>query len=430
MLAKHDSGWIAVSRDMRDHPIVGFGQPVKAANPDRGGAYSRAEAWLDLIMTAAWQQKKVCNKGRTILLKRGELQGARKWLAERWNWTEMTVRGFLDRLVGDQMISKNNSHSDGRLHGRSIGIISIENYDIYQVASDLDQLLRDGQTTTQQPLGNHLATTQQPESNKENKDTSEQELEDSSLRSESAPAAPGQAADDPPPAIEEGDLSADELPPDRIVWGACAAWMVRKTGKAERSIKSLIGKWAKVLTYPELLTAFRACRDCGADPVPYISAIVGRAEKVAMERCRRENGRLVAVNGFRQELEQILLGRDLQRSLDVINGRIPQAVVGPDLEARVRSMAIEMVDRVTDQDRRYAEAAARGGGRRGVGATNCAYDGRVPDADGFLFAKPTFGVSNRPAPLEQRWLEENRIRAERGRPAMPMPRELADADGV
>jgi uncharacterized protein YdaU (DUF1376 family) len=169
----------------------------------------------------------------------------------------------------------------------------------------------------------------------------------SSLRSDSAATA------------SPAGTASDDRPADKLVWGPCAEWMIKKTGKPDRTCKSLIGKWLKVVTHAELLAAFRSCREADADPGAYIGAIVSRAERVLLESCRRENGRLVVVNGFRAEIETILAGRDLQRSLDLINGKIGQAVVGVELEARVRSLAIEMVDRTAEQDRRYLAAAAQ-----------------------------------------------------------------------
>ncbi len=158
---------------------------------------------------------------------------------------------------------------------------------------------------------------------------------ESSLRSDSPPAE-----------------AVEELTPERMIWGKCAQWLIRKTGKPDRQVKALIGKWLKIVTHVELLEHFRACRDSGADPIPYLTAIVMRAEKTLMERCRRENGRIVAVNGFRQELETLLGGRDLQRSLDRINGNIPQHIVGSNLEAKVRSEIIKLVDIEQSWERR------------------------------------------------------------------------------
>lgn len=156
----HNSGysagnWIAISRDIRNHPIVGFGQPVKPANPKRG-SYSRAEAWLDLVMEANWLRRRETNKGKVIWIERGQLMGARSWLAMRWNWTESTVRVFLDALERDLMIDRNRSQSDGRNKGHFANVITICNYDVYQTLRELETLTEgrsDSQSVaSQQPV--------------------------------------------------------------------------------------------------------------------------------------------------------------------------------------------------------------------------------------------------------------------------------------
>lgn len=187
-----------------------------------------------------------------------------------------------------------------------------------------------------------------PESPEKKPGKKQGKKKESSLRSDSPPAAP------------DGELPlGDDMTPERRIWGRGAEWLARKTGKSDRDVKRMIGKWAKVVTYAELLAAFESCHAAGADPIPYISAIVYRAEKVAMEKCRRENGRLVVVNGFRQELETLLAGRDLERSLDRINGNIRQHVVGPELEAKVRSEIIRLVD--IDESRKSRGNSGAGG---------------------------------------------------------------------
>jgi hypothetical protein len=177
--------WIALSRDARAHPIVGFGQPVKPADPRRG-SYSRFEAWADLLMEVCWKARQVINKGRTILLERGEMLAARKWLAERWNWTEKTVRWFIDRLDEQRMISHKSGHSDDRLHGRSVGVISVCNYDKYQTRRDLEFLLN-GQSN------GHSTATQRPHPYKETRIQEEEEVANATLFDESASNAPAKA---------------------------------------------------------------------------------------------------------------------------------------------------------------------------------------------------------------------------------------------
>lgn len=217
-----------------------------------------------------------------------------------------------------------------------------------------------------------------PESPEKKPGKKQGKKKESSLRSDSPPATP------------DGELPLDdEATPDRLIWGNCAKWMAKKTGKTDKQVKSLIGRWLKVVTHAELHAAFRACRAAGADPETYISAIVFRAEKIAMESCRRENGRLVAVNGFRQELETLLQGRDLSRTLDRVNGSIPQHVVGLDLEAKVRSEVIKLVDIEMSWERRN--------GKSGPASFE---EQRKQSATDWLLSRPL--PEKRPEPAEER----------------------------
>ena len=160
----HNSGmrWIALSVDARFHPIIGCGRTVKPADPSKD-AWSRFEAWIDLICEASWKQREVTNKGRTILLERGELMAARGWLAQRWNWTEKQVRGFLEKLEAEFMVQpvqrdeKATDSKAGQQQGSTkvldfvrqkgqqkqnlVKVLSICNYDLYQTAQELNKLL-------------------------------------------------------------------------------------------------------------------------------------------------------------------------------------------------------------------------------------------------------------------------------------------------
>ena len=84
--------WIALARSTASHWVVGFGKPVKPADPKRG-AYSRGEAWIDLIMLARWKPGSENNKGRKIDMEAGELQGGYDYLAKRWDTIDLVV-GF------------------------------------------------------------------------------------------------------------------------------------------------------------------------------------------------------------------------------------------------------------------------------------------------------------------------------------------------
>lgn len=168
--------WIAVSRDSRSHPEVGMGQPVKPANPARG-SYSRYEAWHDLLMEAQWRPFEIRNKGKVVMLNRGQLLAARVWLAERWNWTEKTVRGFLSRLENAKMVVSEMGQSEGQSKGQRKGhysnVLTICNYNIYQTMTELMSMtkgqsegLSEGQSRAKEG----------PESNKETREQEERKI--------------------------------------------------------------------------------------------------------------------------------------------------------------------------------------------------------------------------------------------------------------
>lgn len=168
--------YVRISRELEDHPIVGFGHPVRPADPLRG-SYSRAEAWLFLVFKAKWQTAEVNNRGKVITLERGELLGARAWLASVWNWTEKQVRSFLDRLESEMMIDRKKGQSEGQDCGQSkdqkgahfVNIISIRNYSIYQAAIE-EFCAQKGQSPTDERagIGANKRANQGPHINKEN----------------------------------------------------------------------------------------------------------------------------------------------------------------------------------------------------------------------------------------------------------------------
>ncbi len=146
-------GWVAVRREMRAHYLVGFGKTVTPQDPERGFVYSRAEAWLDLIMECRYKEGTVMNGGKKMELKPGQLTGARSWLAHRWNWTPKAVRWFLETLEEEGMIERSspgvsetrqmpdgilNSSNKGQQKGKQSQVITICNYSNYQFVKDIE----------------------------------------------------------------------------------------------------------------------------------------------------------------------------------------------------------------------------------------------------------------------------------------------------
>lgn len=150
--------WVKAYRSLRSHPVVGF---LNEDGTPRGIVVCEAMAWLDLTMEAGWKDRTVNNKGKVILIERGQLLGARDWLAQRWGWTAKKVRYFMEKLARNGMIQTSQPRqttigvpevlgpAKGQAKGNSVNVITVCNYNVYQTISELEELL-DGQRRGQQ----------------------------------------------------------------------------------------------------------------------------------------------------------------------------------------------------------------------------------------------------------------------------------------
>jgi hypothetical protein len=131
--------WIAMCRDVRQHPLVGAGKPVKPADKSRP-AWSRFEAWFDVLCLGQFEPTTINNKGAVQVLAVGELMAARGYLAKRWNWHEKTVARWLIALRKARMIAVRDTDETRPESGQQIGqrrsnkcnVITICNYALYQ----------------------------------------------------------------------------------------------------------------------------------------------------------------------------------------------------------------------------------------------------------------------------------------------------------
>lgn len=80
--------------------------------------------WLDLILLAAWKDRKQLVGKQVVLLQRGQLIAPISYLCKRWKRSRTMVENFLKNLQEDGMISKGTTNT--------IAIITIANYEIYQ----------------------------------------------------------------------------------------------------------------------------------------------------------------------------------------------------------------------------------------------------------------------------------------------------------
>ncbi len=128
-------GFALIARGLPSHDIVGFGRPGTPADTARG-CHSHAEAWIDLILMAAYAPRVFQVGGLSVTLERGDLVASERFLAERWNWTYKAVRCFVTKLRAQQMLKRGATKGAGR--GAAIAVLSICNYEEFQMPQDAE----------------------------------------------------------------------------------------------------------------------------------------------------------------------------------------------------------------------------------------------------------------------------------------------------
>lgn len=109
-----DKGYIKLYRDIRDHWIWNT-EP---------GPYSKLKAWVDLIMMANHEDRKVMFEGEPMLIKRGEMLTSIRKLSVRWGWSNRKTMRFLDGLERDGMVTQKRT--------AKCTVINLDNYCLYQ----------------------------------------------------------------------------------------------------------------------------------------------------------------------------------------------------------------------------------------------------------------------------------------------------------
>lgn len=116
-----ERGVFAVDRGVFDHDKL----------RDDRAPFSKVEAWLWLLSSAAWKPHRRRVSGHNFDLERGQLVASTRYMAERWRWSEARVRRFLDLL-------KTDAGGDAMIDARSdagVTVITIRKYDLYQRVS-------------------------------------------------------------------------------------------------------------------------------------------------------------------------------------------------------------------------------------------------------------------------------------------------------
>lgn len=106
-----DKGWVIISRSIQDNWMW----EIKP--------FSKGQAWIDLILLANHEDRKVAFEGTLTTVKRGQLLTSIRKLAVRWGWNTKTVRKFMTLLETDGMIS-----AEYTTHGTTVTLIKYDDF--------------------------------------------------------------------------------------------------------------------------------------------------------------------------------------------------------------------------------------------------------------------------------------------------------------
>jgi len=135
------SGWIKLHRQIADNPLW------------KSEAFTRAQAWVDLILLANHKDSFFYKRGIKIDVKRGQLGVSEKGLADRWKWSRNKVKKFLKELENEHQIKVSKSNVTQ--------VVTVLNYNEFQ------QEKTPSRTPNDTPEGHQKDTYKNDNNNKE-----------------------------------------------------------------------------------------------------------------------------------------------------------------------------------------------------------------------------------------------------------------------
>ncbi len=92
--------------------------------------FSKAEAWIDILLSANYEDRDMVISGKSFVCKRGEVMYSMETWAKRWGWTKSQVRHFIasareahelrtvnNTVTTHLVVCKYESYQDGK-HGK------------------------------------------------------------------------------------------------------------------------------------------------------------------------------------------------------------------------------------------------------------------------------------------------------------------------
>lgn len=141
-----DQGWISIHRKLKECWIY------------QDKPFDRTHAWIDLLLSANHQDKKVRLGNELVEVKRGSFVTSQLKLMDKWGWGKSKLVSFLTLISTDGMIQVHST--------KKFTIITILNYETYQNQTSSKQYVpmdNEGSQTAVRPQTDHKQTIKQPQ---------------------------------------------------------------------------------------------------------------------------------------------------------------------------------------------------------------------------------------------------------------------------
>lgn len=119
-------GWISLHRQLQEHWLWESKEP-----------FDKRSAWIDLLLMVNHQKEKIEFDKEFMEVERGQRITSLEKLAKRWKWSRHKVSDYLNQLEQDGMLVQ--------VRDNKKTLISIENYDKYQVQKETSDMSEDMQ---------------------------------------------------------------------------------------------------------------------------------------------------------------------------------------------------------------------------------------------------------------------------------------------
>lgn len=110
-----NKGWICLYRDIQDSWVW------------NSKPFSDGQAWIDLLLSANHEDKKIRFNGEVRTIKRGQVVTSLAKLEERWGWSRGKVRRYLTLLKKDKMVTL-ECNRGGTSNGTTLTLINYEKF--------------------------------------------------------------------------------------------------------------------------------------------------------------------------------------------------------------------------------------------------------------------------------------------------------------